>query len=64
LKNNFLKINSVFLDCVANSDRIGQELKVAGENLKKDLRGKNNMDLLFEIVLANFNRMKWFSNLN
>jgi hypothetical protein len=22
------------------------------------------MDLLFEIVLANFNRMKWFSNLN
>ncbi len=35
-----IEFNSVFLDCVANSDRLGQELKVAETNLKKDLRGK------------------------
>jgi hypothetical protein len=52
LKNNFLKIDSVFLDCVANSDRLGQELKVTAENFKKDLRGKSNFVLLFEIVLV------------
>ena len=35
-----IEFNSVFLDCVANSDRLGQELKVTAENLKKGLRGK------------------------
>ncbi len=40
LKNNWFKFNSVFLDCVANSNRLGQELKVAETNLKKDLRCK------------------------
>jgi hypothetical protein len=34
-----------------NSDRLSQELKVVEENLKKDLRGKNNVILLFEIDL-------------
>ncbi len=34
-----------------NSDRLGRELKVAEENLKKDLKGKNNVDLLFQIDL-------------
>jgi hypothetical protein len=34
-----------------NSDRFSQGLKVAEENLKKDLRGKNNFVLLFEIDL-------------
>jgi hypothetical protein len=34
LKNNYLKINSFFLDCVVNSDRLGQELKVTAENFK------------------------------
>jgi hypothetical protein len=50
LKNNYLKINSFFLDCVVNSDRLGQELKVTAENFKKDLRGKSNYVSLFEIV--------------
>ncbi len=33
------KLNFVFFDCAVNSNRIDQELKVAEENLKKDLRG-------------------------
>jgi hypothetical protein len=36
-KNN--NINFVFLECDANFHRLGQELKVTEENLKKDLRG-------------------------
>jgi hypothetical protein len=32
-----------------NSDRLSQELKVAEENLKNDLRGKNKFVSLFEI---------------
>ena len=38
--NYCFKFNSYFLNCVANSDRLGKELRIAEENLKKDLRGK------------------------
>ena len=51
--NIFLKelfqFNSFFLECVAKSDRLGKELRIAEENLKKDLRGKNEIVLFFEI---------------
>jgi hypothetical protein len=33
-----------------NTDRLDQGLKVAEDNLKKDLRGKNYFILLFEIA--------------
>jgi hypothetical protein len=45
--SNCFSFNSVFFDCVDNSDQLGKELRIAEENLKKDLRGKNNLVLLF-----------------
>ncbi|XP_046456942.1 uncharacterized protein LOC124204007 isoform X2 [Daphnia pulex] len=38
LTKNLDGLSSKLKDCVANSDRLGQELKVAETNLKKDLR--------------------------
>ncbi|XP_046456168.1 uncharacterized protein LOC124203539 [Daphnia pulex] len=35
-------LNKKLEDCVANSDRLGQELKVTAENFKKDLRTTSN----------------------
>jgi hypothetical protein len=42
----FYQLNFVFFNCVANSNQLRQDLKVTEENLKKDLRGKNNYVLL------------------
>jgi len=48
---------SFFLECGANSTRLGKELRIAEENLKKDLRGKNKIVLFFEIDLIKSNEM-------
>ena len=51
------QFNSFFLECVAKSDRLGKELRIAEENLKKDLRGKNKVVLFFEIDLIKLNEI-------
>ena len=53
------QFNSFFLECEANSDRLGKELRIAEENLKKDLRGKNEIVLFFEI---DWNEIDWNGN--